>query len=55
MFLGREIRRAGSFLNDGEMEQQARKTLASLSVRTVSSVRQQVANLSGGQPGVTAT
>ena len=31
------------------MEQQARETLASLSVRTVSSVRQLVANLSGGQ------
>ena len=49
MFLGREIRRTGSFLNDGEMEKQARATLASLSVRTVSSVRQLVANLSGGQ------
>ena len=31
------------------MEKQARETLASLSVRTVSSVRQLVANLSGGQ------
>ena len=49
MFLGREIRRMGLFLADGEMERQARKTLASLSVRTVSSVRQLVANLSGGQ------
>ena len=49
MFLGREIRSRGSFLADGEMEQQARKTLAGLSVRTVSSVRQVVANLSGGQ------
>ena len=49
MFLGREIRRVGSFLNDGEMERQARETLKSLSVRTVSSVRQLVANLSGGQ------
>jgi D-xylose transport system ATP-binding protein len=49
MFLGREIRRWASFLNDGEMEKQARTTLASLSVRTVSSVRQKVANLSGGQ------
>jgi D-xylose transport system ATP-binding protein len=49
MFLGREIRRMGMFLNDGEMERKARETLASLSVRTVSSVRQQVANLSGGQ------
>ncbi len=49
MFLGREIRRWGSFLADGEMERQARETLASLSVKTVSSVRQKVANLSGGQ------
>jgi D-xylose transport system ATP-binding protein len=48
MFLGREIRRFG-FLADGEMERQARAALASLSVRTVSSVRQLVANLSGGQ------
>ncbi|MFL6172569.1 MAG: ATP-binding cassette domain-containing protein [Marmoricola sp.] len=49
MFLGREIRSFGSFLSDGEMEKQARQTLESLSVRTVSSVRQSVANLSGGQ------
>jgi D-xylose transport system ATP-binding protein len=49
MFLGREIRRANTFLADGKMEQQARETLLSLSVRTVSSVRQLVANLSGGQ------
>jgi D-xylose transport system ATP-binding protein len=48
MFLGREIRRLG-FLADGEMERQAREALISLSVRTVSSVRQLVANLSGGQ------
>ena len=48
MFLGREIRRFG-FLADGEMERQARETLAGLSVRTVSSVRQRVADLSGGQ------
>jgi D-xylose transport system ATP-binding protein len=48
MFLGREIRRFG-FLADGEMERQARETLKTLSVRTVSSVRQLVANLSGGQ------
>ncbi|MCU1658940.1 MAG: hypothetical protein JWO57_3596 [Pseudonocardiales bacterium] len=48
MFLGREIRRLG-FLADGEMERKARETLISLSVRTVSSVRQLVANLSGGQ------
>ncbi|RNL78371.1 ATP-binding cassette domain-containing protein [Nocardioides marmorisolisilvae] len=49
MFLGREIRSFGSFLSDGEMEKQARQTLESLSVKTVSSVRQSVANLSGGQ------
>ena len=48
MFLGREIRR-GPFLMDGQMERKARETLTSLSVRTVSSVRQLVANLSGGQ------
>ncbi|MCW2778862.1 MAG: monosaccharide transporter ATP-binding protein family [Frankiales bacterium] len=48
MFLGREIRRFG-FLRDGEMERKARETLTSLSVRTVSSVRQQVSSLSGGQ------
>ncbi len=49
MFLGRELRRVGSFLSDGAMERQARETLASLSVRTVSSVRQLVSSLSGGQ------
>jgi D-xylose transport system ATP-binding protein len=49
MFLGRELSRFRAFLSDGEMERQARATLASLSVRTVSSVRQLVANLSGGQ------
>jgi D-xylose transport system ATP-binding protein len=48
MFLGRERRRMG-FALDGEMERKAREVLTSLSVRTVSSVRQLVANLSGGQ------
>ncbi len=48
MFLGREINRFG-FLTDGEMEQKARATLTTLAVRTVSSVRQRVASLSGGQ------
>ncbi|MGI8759743.1 MAG: ATP-binding cassette domain-containing protein [Jatrophihabitantaceae bacterium] len=48
MFLGREMRHFG-FLADGEMERKAREVLASLSVRTVSSVRQVVASLSGGQ------
>ncbi len=49
MFLGRELTSGRAFLSDGEMEKQARATLSSLSVRTVSSVRQLVANLSGGQ------
>ncbi|GAB4012991.1 ATP-binding cassette domain-containing protein [Nocardioides ultimimeridianus] len=49
MFLGRETTKMGMFLSDGEMERKAREALASLSVRTVSSVRQQVARLSGGQ------
>ncbi len=49
MFLGREDRRLNAFLADGEMEKKARATLESLSVRTVSSVRQLVSNLSGGQ------
>lgn len=48
MFLGREIHHFG-FLADGEMERKARETLASLAVRTVSSVRQVVSSLSGGQ------
>ncbi len=48
MFLGREDERFG-FLADGEMERKARETLAGLAVRTVSSVRQVVASLSGGQ------
>lgn len=48
MFLGREINSFG-LLSDGEMERKARETLSSLSVRTVSSVRQLVASLSGGQ------
>ncbi len=49
MFLGRERTRGKIFLSDGEMERQARETLAGLSVRTVSSVRQLVSSLSGGQ------
>jgi D-xylose transport system ATP-binding protein len=48
MFLGREMRR-GPFLSDGEMETKARETLRSLAVRTINSVRQPVASLSGGQ------
>jgi len=49
MFLGREFHRLRTFLSDGAMEKKAREALASLSVRTVSSVRQLVSNLSGGQ------
>ncbi len=48
MFLGRE-RRSGLVLNESSMEQSAEETLRSLSVRTVKSVRQRVASLSGGQ------
>jgi D-xylose transport system ATP-binding protein len=48
MFLGRERGKAG-LLDEADMEQAARKTLTSLSVRTVKSVRTQVSSLSGGQ------
>jgi len=48
MFLGRE-RHHGILLDEHEMEQEARETLSSLSVRTVKSVRQSVSSLSGGQ------
>jgi D-xylose transport system ATP-binding protein len=48
MFLGREeMTRLG--LDEVKMETRARETLASLSVRTVKSLRQSVASLSGGQ------
>ena len=48
MFLGRE--RGGAWLLDeADMEKAARETLASLSVRTVKSVRTPVSSLSGGQ------
>jgi D-xylose transport system ATP-binding protein len=48
MFLGRE--RHNSFvLDEASMEHDASDTLASLSVRTLSSVRQLVSSLSGGQ------
>jgi D-xylose transport system ATP-binding protein len=48
MFLGRE--RGNRWLMDeSSMEKAARETLASLSVRTVKSVRTPVASLSGGQ------
>jgi D-xylose transport system ATP-binding protein len=50
MFLGREIRRKPfGDLDEPAMERRARETLVNLSVRTVKSVRQVVASLSGGQ------
>jgi len=48
LFLGREMSKGG-MLDEGTMEQRATETLAGLSVRTVKSVRQHVASLSGGQ------
>ncbi|GAA4693069.1 ATP-binding cassette domain-containing protein [Nocardioides nanhaiensis] len=48
MFLGREEKN-GLALDEATMEARARDTLGSLSVRTVKSVRQSVASLSGGQ------
>ena len=48
MFLGRERVRRGT-LDESSMELAAQETLASLSVRTVKSVRQRVSSLSGGQ------
>jgi D-xylose transport system ATP-binding protein len=48
MFLGRE-ETALKMLSDAEMEKHASSTLASLSVRTMKSVRQKVSSLSGGQ------
>jgi D-xylose transport system ATP-binding protein len=48
MFLGREIK-SGITLNETEMEKRAGETLNSLSVRTLRSLRQLVASLSGGQ------
>jgi len=48
MFLGREEMR-GVVLDELEMEERAEEVLASLSVTTVTSVRQAVASLSGGQ------
>ena len=49
MFLGRETVSNGIVLDELSMEDRARTTLASLSVRTVKSVRQSVSSLSGGQ------
>ena len=48
MFLGREESHTG-VLDEGHMESEAANTLTSLSVKTVKSVRQKVARLSGGQ------
>ncbi|MGD0314184.1 MAG: ATP-binding cassette domain-containing protein [Acidimicrobiales bacterium] len=48
MYLGHELLRH-RLLDETRMEQTARKTLADLSVTTVSSVRQLVGSLSGGQ------
>jgi D-xylose transport system ATP-binding protein len=51
MFLGRELRTIGErgLLDEDEMERKARQTLSGLKVRTLTSVRQLVASLSGGQ------
>ena len=49
MFLGREAVRGGFVLDESSMEGEARKTLDSLHVTTLRSVRQVVAGLSGGQ------
>ena len=49
MFLGRERVRTGVVLDESSMESSARRTLDSLSVTTLRSVRQRVAGLSGGQ------
>jgi D-xylose transport system ATP-binding protein len=49
MFLGRERLTGVRTLDEPQMERLAGETLASLSVRTVKSVRQKVASLSGGQ------
>ncbi|MBS1694774.1 MAG: sugar ABC transporter ATP-binding protein [Actinobacteria bacterium] len=48
MFLGRE-RGSAWLLDEASMEEEARRTLAALSVRTISSVRLPVGALSGGQ------
>ncbi|TCO19746.1 D-xylose transport system ATP-binding protein [Kribbella steppae] len=49
MFLGREKVTRLRTLDENSMEKLARQALTSLSVRTVRSVRQRVASLSGGQ------
>src|ERR1043166_6408558 len=49
MYLGREAHDLLQRLNEPEMERRTAETLKSLSVSTISSVRQTVATLSGGQ------
>lgn len=49
MFLGREMIQKPFRLDEGTMEQMAVETLESLAVTTIRSVRQPVAELSGGQ------
>jgi D-xylose transport system ATP-binding protein len=49
MFLGREEVSRLRTLDENTMERKAKEALASLSVRTVRSVRQRVSSLSGGQ------
>ncbi|WP_347351210.1 ATP-binding cassette domain-containing protein [Intrasporangium sp.] len=48
MFLGREVVHSG-VLDEANMETKANQTLSELSVTTVSSIRQLVSSLSGGQ------
>ena len=48
MFLGHELM-TGITLDEATMEKQARQTLQELNVRTIRSIRQPVASLSGGQ------
>jgi len=49
MFLGREIRNLIGRLKEAPMEAQTAETLKGLRVTTISSIRQPVASLSGGQ------
>ncbi|MDP9219253.1 MAG: ATP-binding cassette domain-containing protein [Actinomycetota bacterium] len=48
MYLGRELKKT-QLLDEDTMEARAKETLSGLSVRTLKSVRTQVASLSGGQ------
>ena len=49
MYLGRELLSTFRRLDEAKMEKRAREVLKELSVTTITSVRQQVAGLSGGQ------